>query len=238
VKLFDQEEKLELDRIRTAYLRWRRELPLDRYARINPAQLYSLHDLEQELLHLLRVEGIRSLAGMRVLEVGCGGGKMLRQLLEYGADPDRLLGVDLVFENLEESRRLAPHIKTLCCSASHLPFPDASFDFVLQFAVFTSVLSSAMRQGIANEISRVLVPGGTLIWYDSAYDNPRNPNVRGIGREEIKRLFPHFTIRSRRLTLAPPLGRMLARFGPTVYHAATTTKVFCTHNLCLMRKPA
>jgi ubiquinone/menaquinone biosynthesis C-methylase UbiE len=185
---------------------------------------------------MLRRARINSFAGMRVLEVGCGSGKMLRQLLEYGADPDRLLGMDLILENLQESRRLAPHIKTICCGASHLPLPDASFNVVLQFTVFTSVLSTKMKQEIAGEISRVLVPGGTIIWYDFGYNSPRNPNVRGIRRAEIKRLFPNFTMQFLRVTIAPPIGNILARFGPAVYHSVARARIFCTHNLCIMRK--
>jgi ubiquinone/menaquinone biosynthesis C-methylase UbiE len=236
VNLSDQEEKLELDRIRSTYARWRQELPPDRYARTNPAQLYALQNLENALLGLLRREGISSFAGMRVLDVGCGRGAVLRQLLEYGADPALLKGIDLLPENLLESRRLAPHIKTVCCSASRLPFPDTSFDVVLQFALFTSVLNATMRQQIAVEISRVLVSGGRLIWYDFFYNNPGNANVRGIRRAEIAKLFPQFTMSARRVTIAPPLGRILARFGPAIYHSVAQARIFCTHYVCVMSK--
>jgi len=63
---------------------------------------------------------------------------------------------------------------------------------------------------IADEIVRVLAPGGALLWYDFAYNNPRNPNVRGIGRAEIKKLFPELAGKIRTVTLAPPLTRLIA----------------------------
>lgn len=235
-RISDPYEKIELDRIRTAYLRWRREVPPGRYARTNKAELYRLRELERALLAMLRAEGITSFSGKRVLDIGCGRGGTLRQLLDYEADPHRLVGVDLLFENLNESRRLEPRIATICCTASRLPFPDASVDVVIQFTLFTSILSSAMRQQIANEISRVLVPGGRLIWYDFAYNNPKNPNVRGIKRAEIAKLFPQFAISLRRITVAPPIARILALLGPTVYQLAASAKIFSTHDLCILRK--
>ena len=160
----------------------------------------------------------------------------LRQLLEYGADPERLTGVDLLPENIREARRLSPHLKTICSSASQLPFSDGSFDLVLQFLLFTSVLSLALREQIAKEISRVLVPGGRFLWFDFAFNNPGNRDVRRVGRSEIHQLFPDFTLRTRRVIVAPPLGRFLGAFSPALYHLAAETRLLCTHYLCLLEK--
>jgi ubiquinone/menaquinone biosynthesis C-methylase UbiE len=232
----DQDEKLELERIRRAYLEWARKVPPHRYAPTNPERICALREFEAALVDLLRADGIESLSAMRVLDVGCGRGTVLRRLVKYGADPELLFGADLRLEGLIEGPRPAHRIKGICCSASQLPFSDASFDVVLQFTLFTSVLSSIMRRQIASEISRVLVPGGRLIWYDFVYDSPRNRNVRGIRRAEIRKLFPQFTMSVRRVTVAPPLGRLLARFGAKVYQWVAAAKVLSTHDLCLLRK--
>lgn len=185
---------------------------------------------------LFRAAGLRSLGGLRILDVGCGRGATLRQFLEYGADPELLWGVDLMEEYARESRRLGPHLKVVCASASNLPFPDACFHMVCQSLLFTSVLKDDVKQRIAGEIRRVLVPGGRFLWYDFAYNNPRNPDVRGVRRGEIERLFPGFAMRVHRVTVAPPLGRMLGWLGPAVYYLAALTRVVCTHYLCLMQK--
>jgi ubiquinone/menaquinone biosynthesis C-methylase UbiE len=195
-----------------------------------------MHERESAMAGLLKRAGITSFGGLRVLDVGCGRGASLRQLLEYGADPERLTGVDLLPENIREAHRLSPHLKTICSSASQLPFPDGSFDFVLQFLLFTSVLSCGMREQIAREISRVLKPGGRLLWFDFAFNNPRNPDVRAVGRAEIRRLFPGFGINSRRVIVAPPLARFLGAFSPALYHLIAGTRVLCTHYLCLLQK--
>src|SRR5437764_7717562 len=199
------EDGIELDRIRSAYLRRRAPAVSARYAWNNPAHLNAMHERERAMAKLLSGAGITSFAGLRVLDVGCGRGATLRQLLEYGADPERLTGVDLLPENIREARRLSPHLKTICSSASQLPFSDGSFDLVLQFLLFTSVLSLALREQIAKEISRVLVPGGRFLWFDFAFNNPGNRDVRRVGRSEIHQLFPDFTLRTRRVIVAPPL---------------------------------
>ena len=44
------------------------------------------------------------------------------------------------------------------------------------------------------------------MWYDFRFDNPQNRQVRGIGRRELRALFPQLRGRIRSVTLAPPLG--------------------------------
>jgi SAM-dependent methyltransferase len=230
------EEIIELNRIRSAYARRRSRDLFSRYAWTNPAHLNAMHERESAIAALLPSAGIMSFASLRVLDVGCGRGATLRQLLDYGADPERLTGIDLLHGNVHEARRLSPHLKIICGSASQLPFPDASFDFVLQFLLFTSVLSPGVRQQIAKEISRVLASGGKLLWFDFAFNNPLNQDVRGVGRSEIRQLFPDFTIRTRRIIVAPPLARLLGRFSPALYYLAAATRFLCTHYLCLLEK--
>ncbi|MGH9709923.1 MAG: class I SAM-dependent methyltransferase, partial [Candidatus Acidiferrales bacterium] len=168
-----------------------------------------MHDREVAMAALLRASGVQSLRGLRILDVGCGRGDLLRQLLSYDAEPSCLFGLDLLNDRVQEARRFSPHFYFVCGSGSQLPFPDGSFELVVQFTVFTSVLSESFRRSMASEILRVMSPGGRLLWYDFAYDNPRNPDVRGIGRAEIRRLFPGCTMKLRRVTLAPPLGRIV-----------------------------
>jgi len=42
---------------------------------------------------------------MRILEVGCGAGDVLFELISYGADPECLYGIDLLADELLEGRR-------------------------------------------------------------------------------------------------------------------------------------
>src|SRR5258708_29596414 len=227
----------EGERVRAAYAR-RQSIPSRRYARTDPFAQCSSHEREEEMAALFRAEGLTTLAGLRILDVGCGRGDSLRQLLEYGADPELLTGIDLLDESVKKARRLSPHLRVICGSASRLPFPDASFDLVLQFTLFTSILSEEVKRAIAAEMARVLAPGGRILWYDFSFNNPRNPDVRGIGKREIRALFPGLEIKTKRVTLAPPLGRVVAPFSIVLYYLLLRVRPLCTHLLCLLRKPA
>ena len=180
---------------------------------------------------LLSSAGLRSLSGLRILDLGCGRGATLRQYLEYEADPDQLWGIDLLPEFARRAQSGSLNLQAVCGSASELPFPDGSFDFVSQFMLFTSVLDSDVKHSIAREIDRVLVPGGRLLWYDFAFNNPSNPNVRGIRLGEVRQLFPKFSMMSRRITLAPPLGRTIGHLGPVIYFLTSKCRFLCTHYL-------
>ncbi|MDI6792500.1 MAG: hypothetical protein QME81_06490 [bacterium] len=47
-----------------------------------------------------------------------------------------------------------------------------------------------MRQRIASEMLRVLKPDG-ILWYDFHMDNPKNTDVKGVKKKEVKQLFPN-----------------------------------------------
>jgi len=90
--------------------------------------------------------------------VGCGGGVELRRLTTIGASPDRLAGIDLMPYRVEAARRILPLARIEIGSAHEMPFPDASFDIVSQFVVFSSVVDPQVRRAIAAEMLRVLRP--------------------------------------------------------------------------------
>jgi ubiquinone/menaquinone biosynthesis C-methylase UbiE len=145
---------------------------------------------------------------LRVLEVGCGTGGVLEHLLTLGVTRSHLTGVDLVERRLRQARENTGLHGLVCASGASLPFPNDSFDLVLQFTMLTSVLSSTSRRAIASEMSRVLRPGGSILSYDFVW-NPRNPDTRGLSKRELAALFPGWSIRTSKVTLVPPLANTL-----------------------------
>jgi ubiquinone/menaquinone biosynthesis C-methylase UbiE len=160
---------------------------------------------------LLGSHGLLPLGSREVLEVGCGSGHVLAGLQDLGAVPERLHGVDLLPGRVVEARRAHPGLDIRQANAEQLPFEDASFDLVLLFVVFSSILDATMQHNVAAECSRVLRSGGHVLWYDFRYDNPSNAHVRGVRRREVERLFPGFRFSLRTLTVVPQLVRRLGR---------------------------
>ncbi len=226
----------EEDRIRAAYAR--RPRSDVRYHPFNASHVFQAQDRERHVLRLLRRQGLTDLGATTILDVGCGSGSWLRQFIKWGAAPENVCGLDLRREAIATARRLCPAAVCLeCGSAMTLPFGDESFDLVLQSTVLTSVLEAAAKQKIASELLRVLKRDGLILWYDFLFDNPRNPDVRGVGKREIHELFRGCRIDLRRVTLAPPLARWLAPRAWLVTYLLGRIPLLCAHYLGAIRKP-
>jgi hypothetical protein len=107
---------------------------------------------------------------------------------------------------------------------------------VVVSTVFTSLLDSKVRRLMADEITRVLAPGGAMLWYDFAVNNPRNPNVRKVERAELQQLFPRCTGKIKRITLAPPLARRIAPRSWALANVLETIPLLCSHLLAVLVK--
>jgi ubiquinone/menaquinone biosynthesis C-methylase UbiE len=227
----------ESARIREVYRLRESNIPKDRYSLFKEENLLTHLDLQCEILRLFKRFERISLETEKILDVGCGRAYWLRQMIQWGAQPENLFGIDLMPERLQDGEKLCPpQVSLECGDASHLDFPDACLTMVLQFTVFTSILDDVMKKHIAAEISRVLKPGGALLWYDYFVSNPSNPNVRGVSRKEIVRLFPAFSIFLKRVTLAPPITRVVAPVSTAVYRLLSSLPPLRTHYLGFLQK--
>jgi SAM-dependent methyltransferase len=123
-------------------------------------------DLDQyhfeKLHHLPRLIDFDAYRGKRVLDVGCGAGTDLARFATGGAI---VSGVDLSSSAIALAKQnfaqqgLAGDLRE--ADGEHLPFPDASFDFVFAHGV---VQYTAHDQALVDECRRVLAPGGTAVF--------------------------------------------------------------------------
>lgn len=116
----------------------------------------------------------------RVLDVGCGIGRMARPLAGYLRSPGAYEGFDVMPDAIEWCQaayanrpdfnfRVAevtnglyrPH-GGVPAEQYRFPYDDASFDFVFATSVFTHLLPAAANRYLA-ESARVLRPGGRLL---------------------------------------------------------------------------
>ena len=221
-------------RIKRAY---KKQKPAGYYSWFDPGNLFLVQERERLLLKRLKQAGRAPLAGQRLLEIGCGSGHWLREFVKWGIKPVDITGVDLRPDVLASAAELCPQGVTLRCSnGSLLDFPDESFDLVLQSLVFTSVLDQAMKDEMAREMLRVLKKDGLIIWYDFHVDNPWNPNVRGVRKAEITRLFSGCSIAVDRVSLALPVAKWLAPWSWFLCYVLDRLRVLNTHYLALIYK--
>jgi ubiquinone/menaquinone biosynthesis C-methylase UbiE len=92
--------------------------------------------------------------GERTLEVGCGEGRVARDLRDRR---HRVVGVDAVAALVEAARELDPEGEYLVADATDLPFEDEAFDFAV---AYNSLMDMDDLDGPIRELSRVLRPRG------------------------------------------------------------------------------
>ena len=227
----------ETERIARAYRE--RELTTgSRYDLRNAGNRLVLAERRGLAKKLLTDEGWVPLGERRVLDVGCGTGSELAWLLELGASPSRLVGVDLLADRISAARSAHPQLDFRAGNAERLDFDDASFDLITVFTVVSSILDPSMASNVAREIVRVLKPGGGLLWYDFRYDNPRNRDVRGVPERRLRELFPQLEGQVHKLTVLPPLVRRIGRITPAAYRVLAAAPPLRSHLMGLLRKPA
>jgi SAM-dependent methyltransferase len=224
-------------RLKAAYERRNLQIPKNRYSYFSVGHLLAIQERERRVLALLTRVSHVSLEDMKILEIGCGTGFWLREFIKWGARPENIVGLDLLAERIEECRRLCPSgVVARCCNSSRIDSPADSFDLVLQSTVFSSVLDRATKRQMASEMVRVLRRPGIILWYDLCMNNPNNPDVRGIDRRELSALFPGCKIICNRITLAPPLARVLAPYARTICEILTGLRLLNTHLLAVISK--
>jgi ubiquinone/menaquinone biosynthesis C-methylase UbiE len=226
----------EIERIRAEYARRESEIPADYYGWNRVWNQFRYFQVERACLSELVRERMFPMVKRRVLDVGCGRGTWLLQFAKWGVKPQHLCGVDLDQGRVDLAASLLPAASFFCGDARRLPWDDASMDIAAQFTVFTSILDIDLKRTIAREMLRVLRKDGLLLWYDFHTNNPVNRQVRGVGKKEIRSLFPNCSLRFRKLTLAPPLARVLVPFSWPLALIVESVLLFNTHYLVVIRK--
>jgi len=175
---------------------------------------------------------------LRAVDVGCGQGQGLLELLRTGLRPDHLMGCELLDDRRNAARaRLPEAVRLWGGDAADAPIDPSSQDLVLQSTVFSSLLDDDAQTRLAMAMWRWLRPGGAIVWYDFTVDNPRNTDVRGVPRSRLRALFPQGQIDAQRLTLAPPLARVVTRWHPSFYTLFNLLPPLRTHLAAWITKP-
>ena len=155
------------------------------------------------------LEALGDLGGRLVLDAGCGGGLVARELAAVGANVvgiDRSLGSLGVARRAVEGRgRFGPAQGRL----EQLPFMTGSFDAVVAADVLEHLpdLPAAVA-----ELARVLAPGGSFL-FDTINRTPWAWFTAVFGLEQVLRMVPRGTHDWRLFIRPAELDRLLRRSG-------------------------
>ena len=144
----------------------------DRIAR-RPSGLRARHVYGAEDVHDFARRAILDVlvlgASDHLLEIGCGGGLLLRDSLATGA---RVTGLDHSEDMVELARDSAPGAEVVHSKAETLPFADETFTAVAMSVVFFFLDDPV---GALRECQRVLRAGGRLAIYTTGPQLRRTP---------------------------------------------------------------
>lgn len=226
----------ERARIEEAYQRREIEVDKDLYAPWQPATNLMVAERRRVAAMLLHKMGKFPERGDRCLEIGYGRVGWLADLLSWGLKETDLHGIELDRDRAGFAQQAFPNADLRTGDATSLPWRNECFDFVVMSTVFSSILNNDICAIVADEVKRVLSPGGVVIWYDLAINNPNNCDVRGIGARELKQLFPNFDSLIRSVTLAPPIARMVAPKSVVLTTILNSIPFLRTHLLGILVK--
>lgn len=216
----------------------RRSLSEGRYNFLRPEVYLGVQERQRAMLQMFSLHGLTDLATLRLLEVGCGTGGNLLELLRVGFIPHNLRGIELLPDRFRQARNSLPSaLELLEGDASQTNIADESQDIVLVSTVFSSLLDDQFQHQLAATLWRWVKPGGAVLWYDFTFNNPHNPDVRGVPLQRIRKLFPQAMINAQRVTLAPPIARYVAPIHPVLYTLLNSIPWLRTHILCWIAKP-
>jgi SAM-dependent methyltransferase len=122
-----------------------------------------IHDFARRAI----LDALELNTGDRLIEIGCGGGLLLREALASGA---AVTGLDHSEEMVRLAHERAPGATVVLGSAHELPFADRAFTAAAMSVVFMFLADpvAALR-----ECRRVLAPGARLVVYTTS------PELRG-----------------------------------------------------------
>ncbi|MEO5924906.1 MAG: class I SAM-dependent methyltransferase [Bryobacteraceae bacterium] len=184
----------------------------------NPGVLFQNLAFEKSIVEALRT--IRLDKTWKILDVGCGAGFSMLRLLSYGLEPDRLHGIDIAENRIARGRKRQPALNFTLGDATAMEFETNSFDLAMESTMFVQITDETMATGIAQEMVRVIKPGGYIMLTDWRYSFGRKGYL-AVSPERIARLFGVGTKTSvvcrKHGALLPPLGRALSRYLPSLY---------------------
>ncbi len=202
---------------------------------MNSLDYWNNHAVNKTFTTTFAIERFRALVPVnaRVLDVGCGYGRVLAEL--WSAGYRNLLGLDPAEALIRRGRGLFPHLPlTVQGNPPALDVADRSVDAALLCAVLTCVVDDAGQQRLLDEIRRVLRPGGVVYCSDfllnddernreryrrfadkypayGVFELPEGAILRHHTEDHVRRLFTAFQLDCFEMTTFPTMNGHASR---------------------------
>lgn len=185
----------------------------------NPQVLFQTFAFEMSVINAMRSIQV-SRDDMIILDVGCGSGGSLLNMLRLGFNSNNMFGIDILKERIDEGKLRCQNINFTHGDATYMDFHDASFDIVMESTMFVQITDTSLDSAIATEMMRVLKPGGYLILIDWRYSKPGG-GYMAFSNDRMKNLFKVGSqtklVKITSGALVPPVGRILSAYLPSLY---------------------
>jgi len=125
----------------------------------------------------------------KILDVGCGTGKIIVKLSENSNL--KVYGCDSSLEMLKNISNRS-NLQITCCLSDRLPYMVDTFDLIISVAVFHHLSSKEVALRTIHDMIRVVKKGGRIIIWDA---NPWNPYwqllfKRVLHDKDVKKILP------------------------------------------------
>ncbi len=163
-------------------------------------------------------------------------------LLRCGYRPENITGIDILPDRIEKARSLYPHIRFIVGDAGKMDLPPESYDLIFEFTMFVQITDNTLAKTIADEMLRVLKPGGYVLLIDWRMPKPGDKRYKALTRRRLESLFEIGRtcqiVATQKGALAPPIGRALSKYLPACYFAVASCLPFLVAQAAYLLKKA
>ncbi len=153
-----------------------------------------------------------------------------------GVEPSCLYGNDIMPNRIEEAKKRLPTMAHLeCNNFLEASYQENFFDCISLYTVLSSILDLDFQKALIQKAKSLLNPGGAIIIYDFVYNNPANPDVRGIDIEFLKKIFGPVSYSIKKATIIPPLARTFNKF-PAILRLMSVCSFLKSHRFIYLQK--
>jgi len=159
--------------------------------------LFNEFMLMSQVTHSMFNNNKENLPSLRILDAGCGNGRMLRKICELGAEQTNCYGIDLSKDIINYAEENSPTGITYSSGdIKTMSYNDNAFDIIFNLGVLIHIKDNNYIKEIAKEFYRVLKPGG-LVFITVAKDGSEwgekiKDITRNFSEHELLDLFNMF----------------------------------------------